>query len=49
MRVAELESDKRRLEERLRKAEPIIDVQETVSQLLPRASYYLSQLLPKPP
>ena len=34
VRVAELERDKRRLEERLRKAELIIDVQKKVSQLL---------------
>lgn len=33
-RVAELEREKRRLEERLRKAEIIIDVQKKVSQLL---------------
>jgi len=33
-RVAELERDKRQLEERLRKAELIIDVQKKVSQLL---------------
>jgi hypothetical protein len=33
-RVAELERDKRRLEERLRTAEIIIDVQKKVSQLL---------------
>ncbi len=33
-KVAELEHDKRRLEDRLRKAETIIDVQKKVSQLL---------------
>jgi transposase-like protein len=33
-RIAELERDKARLEERLRKAEIIIDVQKKVSQLL---------------
>ena len=33
-RVAELERDKQRLEDRLRKAEIIIDVQKKVSQLL---------------
>ena len=34
MRVAELERDKQKLEQRLRMAETIIDVQKKVSQLL---------------